>query len=298
MSFLFVDRILHLIPGQVVRGIKHVTRDDTYLVNDDRGNFCFAPAFIGEALGQLAAWNVMQTNDFRYRPVAGIVSSVCLHRPVFLGETIVLESTIDNLDDKAVLYHSVAYVDTHPVFTIDGAMGPLLPMEDFISRDEVQRQLAEILRPAATFAPPERADYDAEILSFPPRYQVPMSFDRVIFSEPGLSLQAEKRISRSAPYFPDHFPYNPVLPMTVLLECKSRLAHEFLRRAAWSGYQIKELRKIKMNDFVYPGDVLVTQLTVLKHEGSELVLRFRTEVAGKRVCVLEMMLEKTDGCLS
>ena len=31
MRFLFVDRILELVPGKSIRGIKHVTQDDFYL---------------------------------------------------------------------------------------------------------------------------------------------------------------------------------------------------------------------------------------------------------------------------
>ena len=52
--------------------------------------------------------------------------------------------------------------------------------------------------------------------------------------KPGISLIAEKRVTRAAPYFPDHFPNKPVLPMTVLLECKLNLAREFIARAGYA----------------------------------------------------------------
>ena len=146
MRFLFVDRIVELSLANVTRGIKHVTPDDTYLCHDNKGRGCFIPSLIGETLGQLAAWNVMAATDFVSRPVAGVVSSACLYRPAYIGETLLLESFIDELDDAAVQYHSVASIGDEVVFTIDGALGPLLPMGDFIDSREARRQFDEIYR--------------------------------------------------------------------------------------------------------------------------------------------------------
>lgn len=292
MRFLFVDRITHLSPGEVVRGIKHVTHHDAYLCQDEQGKPCFIPSFIGETLGQLAAWNVMVSNDFTRRPVAGIASSARLFRPAYLGETILLESFIDNLDESAVQYHSIARVGTETIFTIDGALGPLLPMDDFIDNDEVRRQFAEIDRPGEW---PIAEPHQEMLLANRPISMVPMSFDRIISSEPGMRLSAEKRISRAAPYFPDHFPKKPVLPMTVLLECKLQLAKQFLARANFSQpYFVSELRKIKMNEFVLPGDVVVCHLTVKHRDDKELILSYRSEVDGKRVCVLEVVMTASE----
>jgi 3-hydroxymyristoyl/3-hydroxydecanoyl-(acyl carrier protein) dehydratase len=293
MRFLFVDRIVESSPGHWVRGIKHITRDDTFLTVDEQGCPCFCPSLIGESLGQLAAWNVMQLNDFSQRPVAGIVASARLHRPAYVGETLLLESFIDSLDERAVQYHSVARVGNELIFSIEGALGPLLPMPDFISVDEVRQQYTEINRPG---------DWSAiSLISLPrggeallPNSGLPfisMTFDRICASEPGISLVAEKRITRSAPYLPDHFPKKPVLPMTVLLECKLNLAREFLAQAGYTvNYQVSELRKIKMNEFVHPGDVIECCVTVKRRTEDELILSYRSEVADKRVCVLDMVL--------
>lgn len=295
MRFLFVDRILNLIPGEVVRGIKHITPDDRYLCRDDHGQLCFIPSLIGETLGQLAAWNVMQHNNFSHRPVAGVVSSARLYRPAFIGETLLLESFIDALDETAVQYHSEARVGNEVVFTIDGALGPMLPMNDFINTDVVRRQFAEINRPgnwdemclASQQSATKQNTADAAVF--------PMFFDNIISSEPGVQISAEKRVSIAASYFKDHFPKKPVLPMTVLLECKLNLAREFVARAQFDKpYQITEMRKIKMNVFVLPGDVLTCYVTVKKHDSNELILNFRSEVDGKRVCVLDIVMKGGD----
>lgn len=289
MRFLFVDRIMELSPAKLVRGIKHITRDDPYLCYDETGRLSFIPSLIGEALGQLAAWNIMVSNNFTQRPVAGLTARACLCRSVYVGETLLLESFIDHLDEAAVQYHSVARVGDEVVFTIDGALGPLLPMEDFIDPIEVRRQFAEIDRPGKwPCVVPTTGELLAENT---PRRIAPMLFDRILSSEPGVSLYAEKRITRAAPYFPDHFPNKPVLPLTVLLECKLNLAREFIARAGFTkSYQVREVRKIKMKEFVYPGDILVCHLSIKKHDADELVLTYRSEVDGKRVCVLEVVL--------
>jgi 3-hydroxymyristoyl/3-hydroxydecanoyl-(acyl carrier protein) dehydratase len=288
MRFLFVDRILQLSPGKMVKGMKQVTSQDPYLCRDEGGRLCFIPSLIGEALGQLAAWNVMVSNDFTHRPVAGVVSSAKLFRSAYVGEILLLESFIDALDETAVQYHSVARVADEVVFSIDGALGPLLPMSDFIERGEVCRQFAHIDQPGDW--PPVAAFTHSAVVEGSP-LTVPMVFDNILASEPGIGLCAEKRIHATAPYFPDHFPRKPVLPLTVLLECQLNLAREFLAQSGFSqSYQVSELRKIKMNGFVHPGDVVVCHLRVKHHDEKMLILNYRTEVDGKRVCVVELVM--------
>ncbi|HVT63395.1 MAG TPA: hydroxymyristoyl-ACP dehydratase [Legionellaceae bacterium] len=288
MRFLFVDRILDLSSSVgSVRGIKHVTHEDFYLSADEEGRLRFMPALIGETLGQLTAWAVMSHHHFCLRPVAGIVASAQLYRSAYVGETIVLESWIDALDDKAVEYHGEARVGSELVFRLEGALGPLLPMEDFIDPILVRRQFAEINRPG-----------EWPLLQTPHLFcnsedKTPyaLHFDHITHHEPGIRIEATKLVTRAAPYFPDHFPYKPVLPLTVLLECKMNLAKTFLAHAGLEcDYQIHALRRIKMSDFVYPGDEVHCTVTVKHHSKEELILQYRSEVAHKRICVLEILL--------
>ncbi|WP_454786145.1 hydroxymyristoyl-ACP dehydratase [Legionella sp. WA2024007413] len=293
MRFLFVDRIVESSPGQWIRGIKHITSNDTFLTVDEQGRPCFIPSLIGETLGQLAAWNVMALQEFTHRPVAGIVARASMHRRAYVGETLLLESFIEHIDDSVMQYHSEARVGSELVFSLDGALGPLLPMDDFINLDEVKQQFSEINRPGEwSVISKESGPVADDYLIMDSNVSVmPMAFDRICSSQPGVRLVAEKRISRAAPYFADHFPKKPVLPLTVLLECKLNLAYEFVLRAGYSTqYQVSEFRKIKMNEFVYPGDVLECNVTVKKQTEDELILAYRSEVAGKRVCVVDVVL--------
>jgi 3-hydroxymyristoyl/3-hydroxydecanoyl-(acyl carrier protein) dehydratase len=290
MRFLFVDRIVDSIPGELIRGIKHITADDSFLTIDEKGRACFIPSLIGETLGQLAAWNVMALLEFQYRPVAGIVARACLHRPAYVGETLILESFIDHLDEGVMGYHSQAKVGEELVFSLEGALGPLLPMDDFIDLESVKQQYAEINRPGdwANICKECAPDSNEGSLLNSELPILSMQFDRIHSSQPGISLIAEKKVSRAAPYFPDHFPKKPVLPLTILLECKLNLAREFIARAGYTiNYKVSELRRIKMSEFVYPGDILECVLKVKKQTEEELILSYRTEVAGKRVCVVD-----------
>lgn len=292
MHFLLVDRIVQLSSSAgSVRGIKHITPDDVYIYADSQARMCFMPCLIGETLGQMTAWAAMAQCDFQKRPVAGVVSCATLHHSAYVGDTLALESWIDDLDEESVRYHGEVYVGERLIFRLEGALGPMLPMDDFIDRSTVLRQFDQINRPGEW---PVTTVTQQQPITMAHR-SVPLHFDAITECEPGVRLCAVKRITRSAPYFPDHFPHKPVLPLTVLLECKMNLAQAFLNRAGLSSvYRVRELQRIKMSDFVQPGDELHTQLTLKKQSEHALVLHFRSTVANRRVCTLDMVLDASE----
>ncbi|WP_367607979.1 hydroxymyristoyl-ACP dehydratase [Legionella sp. W05-934-2] len=293
MRFLFVDKILSTDESRVIRGVKHVTADDYYLTFDEDRQIVFMPSLIGETLGQLAAWHVMKELDFKLRPVAGVVSSATSHRSVPIGSTLQLESVIESCDESAVQYHSVATVGNDVVFSIEGALGPMQPMSDFIDRDVVIQQYAEI-------APKGDDHPDNDLVSAkdtcydflnPTVTPIAFQYDHVVAFQPNESIQAIKKITVSAPYFADHFPLKPVLPLTVLLESNINLARTFLAHSQFmKSYRFEKMNKIKMSAFVQPGEVVNTHLTVKSCDNESMILAIRSDVAGKRVCVLEMIL--------
>ena len=117
MRFLFVDQILKRNHPRHIAGLKHITLDDPFLCKSkDGSSLCFIPSLIGEAIGQLAAWQVMHEQEFKRRPVAGVVAQACMHKPALLGDTLFLECEIDALDEVAVEYHGQASVNGELVF--------------------------------------------------------------------------------------------------------------------------------------------------------------------------------------
>lgn len=293
MQFLFVDQITDFVPGEWIRGLKHVTADDFYLLPQPDGTWQFMPSLIGETLGQLAAWNVMLHHDFSLRPVAGVVEQAQIYRAVTVGETLQLQATIERLDEAAVLYSAVASVEEEVVFKVVNALGPLLPMDEFIDPQLAKAQYQEIYRPLSAetkaVSPMRPVERCPGLICASPGY------DHMLEFNPGESMRMEKRISRQAPYFPDHFPRKPVLPMTMLLESSLAMAKIFLENSTFSEtWQVARFQRMKMNEFVYPGDSLQTILNVKQYSPEALILSFRTEVRGKRVCVMEAVFENRE----
>ncbi len=316
MNFLFVDRIIHLEPGKSVRGIKHVTADDTYLTIGRNGNSALMSSIIGEALGQLGAWNVMQTVNFTARPVAGCVSGVTIYDDAYLGDTIFLETIIDSLDDKAVEYHSVAKVRDKIILTIDHALGPMLPMQDFIDPALAKKQFQQINRPGDFAELPlplnqhlSAKDYWIKKECHPRESGDPgifantldsrvrgnddavVNYDHILDWQSGKKIIAQKNISGLAPYFVDHFPNKPVLPLTMLLSSHINLARQFIAEMLPAEtarqFHLQSFRRVKMSDFVQPGDVLITTMTLKQQTINELIFNFQSEVTNKRVCIVE-----------
>jgi 3-hydroxymyristoyl/3-hydroxydecanoyl-(acyl carrier protein) dehydratase len=297
MRFLFVDRILELIEGKLIRGIKHMTSEDQFIDVQPGLPPFFISSLLGETLGQLAAWNVMKTKDFKSRPVAGITSCATVYRPAFIGETIALESVIDHLDDAAVEYHSTAHVGAELIFSLEGALGPMLPMDTFIDESTVRLQFEQIYRPG-TWPPPPSLPSLTELIVTPTTSPSMSSFqfDRILDIEPAQSIHAEKRINFAAPYFPDHFPKRPVLPLTVLLECLHHLAKTFFEASNIKGYRLYQLKRIKMKDFVQPGDIISSSLSMKEYTAEQLTLQAQTLLEGKRICALEMIFIQETSC--
>lgn len=285
MSFLFVEGIGDFTLGKSIQGFKKITADTPFLYPDEEGRFIFPSSLIGETLGQLTAWNVMKANHFSLRPVAGVVSAAHLKKHAYLGDTLHLEAEIEQLDEAAVLYHSKASVNGEEIVRVEGALGPLLPMETFIESTVVQQQFEALLAPNDCLknketTTPVSTDYSKLI-----------AYDKITDVLPQQSLVAEKKIDPKAPYFADHFPRKPVLPMTLLLESKLQLARYFLTTLPFiSKFSFVALRKIKMNGFVHPNDQIFSYLTLKEKAAHQLVLAFKTEVNAKRVCVAEVVI--------
>ncbi len=290
MSFLFIDRILSSIDNQRIVGIKHVTHDDSYLSYDDCGRAYFPSALIGETLGQLAAWNIMYANNFTLRPVAGVVNKVCFTRPAYVGETLILEAIIDMVDNVAVQYQGVVTINNSVLLSLDGAIGPLLPMMDFIDVPVVQRQFQEIYRPVVNI-PAYNTSVAENTINNRTFLGSTYCYDNILEMNPQSNMLAEKLVSKSAKYFADHFPNNPVLPMTILIECHLNLVKKFLLISKWQNkYRVLELQRMKMSGFIHPGDVLLSDLQIKYNDDRQLILICKTKIADKRVCIVDIIL--------
>ena len=290
MSFILVDRITQFESGKKVEGLKHILASDQYLTRSQSSDHnVYISSLVGEAVGQLAAWSVMHALDFTKRPVAGIVSKVNIFDEVKVGETLLLSAEIDELDDKAVEYHGCAYVGTRKIFEIESAIGPMVAMDDMISQSDVKAQFDNIFNLEQS----NQVDFKSHLAASSSIINNPLiEFDNYQTMQKDQLCTAEKFINVNAPYFADHFPLKPVLPLTILLGCKIQMAYHYLNEFYPSEkFKVNNVRKIKMSKFVEPGSTLQTQMKA-KLKDSQLCFQFKSYAGEQRVCLCEVVFDR------
>jgi len=95
--------------------------------------------------------------------------------------------------------------------------------------------------------------------------------DRITELEPNKSITALKNLSLAEEYLADHFPGFPVMPGVLMLETLVQAGGWLIRHAedfSHSTIMLKEVRAIKYNHFVSPGNSLIVQMSVKKQNGS------------------------------
>ncbi|MEM1243189.1 MAG: hypothetical protein AAGG80_00025 [Pseudomonadota bacterium] len=295
MNFLFVDRIFDLKPTISTLGIKHITPSDDYLVHKPGQKPSILSCILGEAIGQLCSWNIIKASDFKLRLVGGIVKEVNIYADAYLGESVILENKIDVLDlqNQVTHFSGIARVGDKKILEVKDGLGPLLPVAEFGDSENVKQQLKVLWRPGEL---PTPCEFQLTEETFSPKLNPYVNYDRIIHWENNVSVVAEKLISQSAPYFADHFPGRPVLPLSFLLECTLQLGYRFIAASDKlidiNQWQVKQVQRIKMMEFVEPGDIVRTTIKVLDKTPTHISLNFIATVENKRVCVAKAFYEK------
>ena len=95
--FLMVDRILEVVPGERVVGIKNVSANEPYFAGHFPGHPVMPGVLIVEALAQTAAMLGYETRE-QYRDGGGVLlmglDKVRFRRPVVPGDVLRLEVTL------------------------------------------------------------------------------------------------------------------------------------------------------------------------------------------------------------
>jgi 3-hydroxyacyl-[acyl-carrier-protein] dehydratase len=95
--------------------------------------------------------------------------------------------------------------------------------------------------------------------------------DRITELEPEKSITGLKNLSLAEEYLADHFPGFPVMPGVLMLETLIQAGGWLIRHAenfAHSTIMLKEVRAIRYNSFVTPGNSLIVKMAVRKREGA------------------------------
>lgn len=88
--------------------------------------------------------------------------------------------------------------------------------------------------------------------------------DRVLELAPGEKIVAVKNIALAEEYLQDHFPAFPVLPGVFMIQTMVEAASWLLRAStdfAWPLVTLAEVRNVKYQSFVAPGDQLRVEIT-------------------------------------
>ncbi len=95
--------------------------------------------------------------------------------------------------------------------------------------------------------------------------------DRITELVPYQSISAIKNLSLAEEYLADHFPGFPVMPGVLMLETLVQAGGWLIRHSedfAQSTILLKEVRAVRYNSFVAPGDTLQVRMSVRKRDGA------------------------------
>ncbi len=100
--------------------------------------------------------------------------------------------------------------------------------------------------------------------------------DQITVFEPGVRIEARRRLRADEDYLRDHFPRFKVMPGVLMLEALTQ-ASMLLARAS-EGYQsglvyLEVAKSIKFADFVQPGQVLLISAEIIKRDGDTTLVK-------------------------
>ena len=143
----------------------------------------------------------------------------------------------------------------------------------------------------------------AAILQYLPHRYPFLLVDRIVDFEPNRTLTGLKNVTYNEPYFPGHFPQQPVMPGVLIIEALAQatgiLAFKSQPIDAASGgqegeqmYYLVGVDKARFKHPVVPGDQLLLEVEMHRVKRGVGVFSGRALVDGKQVAGAELMCAK------
>jgi beta-hydroxyacyl-ACP dehydratase FabZ len=133
--------------------------------------------------------------------------------------------------------------------------------------------------------------------ALPHRYPF-LLVDRVLEVDPGKRVVAIKNVTCNEPFFPGHFPGEPIMPGVLIIEAMAQAAAVMMlmdmEDADHKLVFFTGIDKARFRRTVVPGDQLRMTLECVKHRTSYCKFRGVAEVDGVRVAEAEMMSALVD----
>ncbi len=259
-AFSFVDRIVEYEAGRRAHGRYAVPADIT----------AFPPCLVAEAVGQLAAWVAMAHVGFRGRPVAALANETRFRSAVMPGSTLDLTVDVESCDEHAVAYAGRARVNGADVIELVDCLGPMLPVEEFDSPEELVARFDLLRGDGAS----------------PGRFHGVVA-PRVTRTAgtPGIAASATLFVPGTAPFFGDHFPRRPVYPATLLLDAQIGLAMDVADEAthwpAGASPIASRMTHVKMRAFIPPGASVDIDAELTSSGAESATIRLAARMDGK-----------------
>ena len=88
--------------------------------------------------------------------------------------------------------------------------------------------------------------------------------DRLIQLEPGVSGKAEWDVREDLPFFPGHFPGNPLVPGVIMIEAVAQLAGVVASTLPENsaGFLLTAVRSVKISGTTSPGSILLVSTEI------------------------------------
>ena len=118
--------------------------------------------------------------------------------------------------------------------------------------------------------------------------------DRVLEMEIPRRIVGLKNVSFNEPFFPGHFPGDPVMPGVLIIEAMAQtagiLAYKAMgEEAEGKGVYLMALKDAKFRRPVLPGDQLILEMEAVRRRGNVWVFRGKATVSGQVAAEAEIM---------
>jgi 3-hydroxymyristoyl/3-hydroxydecanoyl-(acyl carrier protein) dehydratase len=272
MTFLFVDTITS-ITANSIRGILELDLTIPFRYGQPGSGDIVAPGVISEAIGQLASWQLLESNGFKARPVFLFADRITHHRDVARPEP---AARLLLVDAESARFSGTASLDGTPVHAIDECTLSFIPLDQLEDPDACRQRFEALTKGSAV-----------------PRAELRPAFAWTSLRGETLALEPQKSIHRRLRLDPDfdfyatHFPRCPVTPAVILNEIAGQAAMAMMAAPTPQSLRLMSISGCKIRDFVRPGDTIDIRIRRVSDaaEAPAAIVKAQIEIAkqGRRI---------------
>lgn len=138
MRFHLIDRIDKYVAEQSVHARKVTSHSEEHWVDEGDGPL-MPPPLVLEALCQAGTWLIMISTDRRKRAALLSIGAVDFTGDVRPGDVVLLEGTVESMNDEMAVLSGRATVDGEPVMEAREIMCALIDAAELADLDDTER---------------------------------------------------------------------------------------------------------------------------------------------------------------